>query len=387
MLHTLIRSFISTFHSQLRSLTTSTSPTSLNVHCLNATRSVLRVNGDDCLHFLQGLITNDTRQLMASVLSPKGKLLHDVFLYQEPGLELPSTNRVLMEVDSEGKKDMLDILTRYKLRRQIVIEDVCDTFLVWAKTKSELLTMGVAEREPSSTPSLPTVRSRVSVQGGVTGGWSVDPRLPELGWRGVFKVGDVEVGDPSSSDPQGIAAYRRTRYHHGVAEGMQEMISGNSLPLEFNLDVLNGVSNSLPLEFNLDVLNGISYTKGCYVGQERISFSHFRGIIRRRCIPFRISQPSLLNADLPILIEPGSMVRLLGPSEEQVAGTVLAVEGNVGLALLKLSHVKQVADQHEGRLLVSATDGIMGPDACELQPFRPHWWLPEWGQEETGSAK
>lgn len=31
-----------------------------------------------------------------------------------------------------------------------------------------------------------------------------------------------------------------------------------------------------PLDYNLDVLNGVSYTKGCYVGQERNSFTHYR---------------------------------------------------------------------------------------------------------------
>ena len=40
-----------------------------------------------------------------------------------------------------------------------------------------------------------------------------------------------------------------------------------------------------PLEFNLDVLNGVSYTKGCYIGQERNSYTHYRGIVRRRLMP------------------------------------------------------------------------------------------------------
>ena len=44
---------------------------------------------------------------------------------------------------------------------------------------------------------------------------------------------------------------------------------------------------SVPLEYGLDALNGVSYKKGCYVGQERVSFSHYRGVIRKRCTPFR----------------------------------------------------------------------------------------------------
>ncbi len=43
-----------------------------------------------------------------------------------------------------------------------------------------------------------------------------------------------------------------------------------------------------PLEYNLDVLNGVSYTKGCYIGQERNSFTHYRGVLRKRLMPVRV---------------------------------------------------------------------------------------------------
>jgi folate-binding protein YgfZ len=43
-----------------------------------------------------------------------------------------------------------------------------------------------------------------------------------------------------------------------------------------------------PLDYNMDELLGVSYRKGCYIGQERNSFTHFRGIIRRRCMPLRV---------------------------------------------------------------------------------------------------
>lgn len=38
---------------------------------------------------------------------------------------------------------------------------------------------------------------------------------------------------------------------------------------------------AVPQEYNLDQLHGISYTKGCYLGQERQAHTHFRGVIRR----------------------------------------------------------------------------------------------------------
>lgn len=47
--------------------------------------------------------------------------------------------------------------------------------------------------------------------------------------------------------------------------------------------------HAIPLEYNLDGLNAISFTKGCYVGQELIARSHFRGVIRKRLMPVEIA--------------------------------------------------------------------------------------------------
>ncbi len=47
--------------------------------------------------------------------------------------------------------------------------------------------------------------------------------------------------------------------------------------------------HGIPLEYNLDGLNAISFTKGCYVGQELIARSHFRGVVRKRLMPVQLS--------------------------------------------------------------------------------------------------
>ncbi len=46
--------------------------------------------------------------------------------------------------------------------------------------------------------------------------------------------------------------------------------------------------HGIPLEYNLDGLNAISFTKGCYVGQELIARSHFRGVVRKRLMPVQL---------------------------------------------------------------------------------------------------
>lgn len=45
----------------------------------------------------------------------------------------------------------------------------------------------------------------------------------------------------------------------------------------------------MPLEWNLDGLHAISFTKGCYVGQELMARTHFRGVVRKRLAPVALA--------------------------------------------------------------------------------------------------
>ena len=67
--------------------------------------------------------------------------------------------------------------------------------------------------------------------------------------------------------------------------------------MALNRPVMTG--HAIPLEYNLDGLNAISFTKGCYVGQELIARSHFRGVIRKRLMPVNIAggkSPTICHA-------------------------------------------------------------------------------------------
>jgi len=286
---------------------------------------------------MQGMITNDTRPLekpgagpvYAALLTPKGKFLHDLFLHQEQG----TPGSFLMEVDASGKQRALDWLTRYKLKRAVTLEDLSGQHAVWALYGPGL---------PAAAPQ----------------GWSADPRLPELGYRAVFPAASSPQPSLAASALQegGEELYRAWRYRHGVAEGESEIPTDKAAPLDYNLDVLNGVS----------------YKKGCYIGQERNSFTHYRGVIRKRCAPFTTPHTQQ-GAPAPGV---GEEIYADGAATAPV-GTVRGAAGGYGIAYLQLAHA--IAAE-QGRVVLRTKNGVV------VQPFRPAWWPREWGHEEDAAV-
>lgn len=148
------------------------------------------------------------------------------------------------------------------------------------------------------------------------------------------------------------------RFQLGVPEGATEILSGEALPLEYNLDQLNG----------------ISYQKGCYVGQELTARTHFQGVIRKRLMPLVIGGGGgeLVAGD-----------KVTAPGAARPVGKLTAVAGDRGLAVIRLDSALAAIDgQHElhckGRL---------------IKPSVPEWWPQEWiggaaaGGEATSPGK
>lgn len=84
------------------------------------TRALISISGADRVAFLQGLLTNDVTRLaaeqiqFAALLSPQGKILHDLFLIHQP-------DAILLDVRAEDAALLQKRLTMYKLRAQVTI--------------------------------------------------------------------------------------------------------------------------------------------------------------------------------------------------------------------------------------------------------------------------
>lgn len=262
-------------------------------------RGLIGLYGADVHNFLQNLISNDVslvsanRAIYALLLTPQGKLLHDFFVLEPPD---PSSDaKLLLECSNSQTSDLIRKLTEYRLRAEVRIEDLTESYDVWA----------VFGPNASEKMSIPSGIGAATVHHAKV--FFSDPRLKELGVRVISPIGEtINIDAPESP----YKDYELNRIIRGVPDGDLDFNSGRTFPLEAGLEELNA----------------IDYGKGCYVGQELTARTHYRGTLRKRLFTVTV------QGQLP---ERGSKV-FLGKKE---AGEVKSGQGGYALAMLKLEQV------------------------------------------------
>ncbi len=147
-----------------------------------------------------------------------------------------------------------------------------------------------------------------------------DPRFSELGYRFIaqnknLKVTECFVNQITSESFEPLL-YKQSLYKHGIAENHDNISYGNSIPLEYNIVLLNGVS----------------FSKGCYLGQELIAKTHHTGVIRKRIVPFEF-----LDDSTSVQFKTDSIIMNLSSGKN--AGKLKGYSGKNGIAMLRLSEL------------------------------------------------
>lgn len=239
-------------------------------------RGVLGVGGEDRISFLQGLVTQDVtlaapgRAVFAALLTPQGRWLADFLIFAAP-------DRLLLDVARPALEDLRRRLERYRLRARVELTDLSPLWQVYA----------VWDEPP---PVLP--------EGALA---APDPRHEALGLR-ILSPDPL----PVSASPEAWEAHRLAL---GIPEGMADLEAGETLLLEARYDELGA----------------ISWTKGCYLGQEITARTRYRGLVRRRLVPVRLSG----GGPPP---PPGTVVRDAAGRE---IGMLRSHRNGYGLALLR----------------------------------------------------
>lgn len=205
------------------------------MHCVLSNRGVLKITGKDSAAFLQGLISNDinkassTTFIYAMLLSPQGRFLYDFFI-------LKILDGYLLDCPKDSVQEIIKKLQMYKLRSEVTVEDLSDSYSVLASNKQ-------------------------------LNNYYIDPRTELIGYRAILQ----NQGNASSD----MSEYEIKRIKNLLPDAEKDFIYNKSFPLEY------GANN----------LNAIDYKKGCYVGQEVTARTNYRGVVRKKLLSFSSKQP------------------------------------------------------------------------------------------------
>ncbi len=234
-------------------------------------RSVLAVEGEDRIDFLQGLVSNDVTEAVpgcavwAALLTPQGKWLADFFVFCDG-------NRLLLDCERELAPGVLRRLSRYRLRSKVDL-----------RAADELLVYAAWDGAPAAAPIA-----------------AADPRLAEAGWRLL------------ATDPLPTTALEVDWDRHRLALGLPD----GSRDLEADKTVL--------LEAGFDELHGVSWSKGCYMGQELTARTKYRGLVKRRLIPVAVEGP--LPPPGTTVLRDGAEVGTMRSGRDQAGLAVLRLD-------------------------------------------------------------
>lgn len=261
-------------------------------------RGIIKVSGPDQVTFLQGLVTNDVSKISSNkaiytwLLTPQGKYCHDLMIIQVG-------EDWYVEVDKHRAQELVNQLSPYILRSKVSLEVMPNSCVValWAQNNEENLLADFLKLPPE----LGCAKS--------TAEWVafIDPRELKMGARLIVEKDSLDfltkfMGTEMSSEDD----YRYHRLSLGIPESGEELL----------------VDKSIPLECGMDELHAIDWEKGCYVGQELTARTRYRGLIRKRLIPFILSSP--VGFEDPLM------------SNDKEVGKWYALAHDRGLALVRL---------------------------------------------------
>lgn len=254
-------------------------------------RSKISLTGSDCVRWLNGMISNNVRDLApghgnyAFLLNAQGHIQADLYAFHRG-------ESLLVDCDQSQRGKILELFNHYIIADDVEVTDIGDKLTALGLTGSE--SRPVLERAGVAIPDLAYLQFADTKWNGVSctvlhsgeeakDSWQVwiEPaRLREL-WEALVKAGAKSAG---------TAALNLFRISRAIPQFGQD-IRERDLPQETGQ------------------LRALSFTKGCYLGQEIVERIRSRGAVHRNFTAFEV------NGLLP---EPGTKIQ----AEEKEVGEI-----------------------------------------------------------------
>ncbi|MCH2546687.1 MAG: folate-binding protein [Alphaproteobacteria bacterium] len=285
-----------------------------NRYVLLPHRTVLRLRGKDMREFLQGLITQDITKVTSqhsiwtAMLSAQGKYLFDFFVAVEG-------DSLLLDCDIDQAPQLMRLLTMYKLRADVHIENLGEEYHV-------LAAMGDV-----SALALPTDAGRTEYFADAHVTAFIDPRHAAMKARIIAPAGEGETWIIQRGYAQAcVSDYETLRIQHAIPRAGVDSIPQKTLILE------NG----------FEALNGVSFEKGCYVGQEVTARTKHRAKLHKQLYQVQ-SKTALPAAGCDITLEG----RVVGEMRSSLALQGLAILRNDAVEKSRSTAHSLLADGHD----------------------------------------
>ncbi|MGA9040651.1 MAG: folate-binding protein [Terriglobales bacterium] len=280
-------------------------------------RSKIKLTGSDRVRWLNGMVTNNIRDLAANhgvyafLLNPQGRILGDLYAYNQGGA-------LLIDSDQSQLEKLLAIFDKYIIMDDVEVANISGQMtaigMAGPRTREVLQAAGIElpELEPLQFVDLTWQNAKLTLlrsDNPVVESYELwlAPENVSPVWNAIVKAG---------ASPTGAAAVEWLRVAAGVPRYGQD-IRERDLPQETSQD------------------RALHFTKGCYVGQEIVERIRSRGAVHRQFTGFEIH--SLDNSGLPA---PGSKIQVEGKDVGEIT-SVASLPSENGEHAVALGYIRR----------------------------------------------
>ena len=228
-------------------------------------RGLISITGGEAKNFLQNIITNNIEKvnnscsIFSALFTPQGKYLYEFFLIQ-------SKNGYLLDCDGKVTNEIINYLTKYKLRSKIEIKDKSSEYIIGIISLEKF--NEIQKSEGKQTDTIEYRNSPIFI----------DSRNKKLGARILSTLEKLHLTIKKLNlKVTKSEIYFKRAHSLGVpvkgVENLREKLFG--------------------LEANFEEQQAIDFKKGCYIGQENTARMKLKNKLRRRL--FSIKTPKKLN--------------------------------------------------------------------------------------------
>ncbi|CCW62608.1 unnamed protein product [Phytomonas sp. EM1] len=351
-------------------------------------RALIRLRGTDAHELLQGLFTNDLRELRPGgslwgcFLFFTGRVMCDAYLYQSKKV-YKGQSAILVDIHRSCLEHLMEHLFEMKMRKKVQIDDVSNELAVLASyepSNAQPVDLDTV-RQSEETSHLSDRNDADQSDGNRVGSGKdsstlleahaehfEDPRNFALSYSRACGEGPLETHTSSAPLLTKTIMSRSWAPSTTLCEDVyQQLLLSNGIgegPEVFKYN------KTLPFESNVDFLKGVSFHKGCYVGQELTHRTHVMLVTRKRNVPLvfptvkSLANPSSLS--LTGEISPSIAIgEGLYVSGKEKVGEITTISGCYGLGLIRMKYVDKET---------KTIPGLSLRDGTPVEMFIPSWW-------------